>query len=65
MKTLDMSSNDQIVFEDSSDSDEYESEEIDGLFSNCELLKEIVVSENEYVLGLSATRFVTIIFFIS
>lgn len=59
MKKLEISLDvDDIVFEDSSDSDECEDEEIDDLFSNCELVKEKVASENEYILHVASTRYV-------
>lgn len=56
MKKLEISSDfSSIVFEDS-DSDECESQEIDELFSNCELMKEKNVSKNEYILHVTSTR---------
>lgn len=54
MKKLEISQ----VFEDSSDSDDCESGEIDHLFSNCELLHQTLVSETEYVLHVTATKYI-------
>lgn len=51
--------NDNGDFEDTSDSDECENDEIDELFSNCEMLKEIDVDKEEYVLHVSGSRFVS------
>lgn len=55
LQISDLCSND---FEESSDSDECEVEEIIRLFSNCELSKRTSISQTEYVVRVSATRFV-------
>lgn len=54
MKKLEISP----VFEDSSDSDDCENADIDQLFSNCELVNETVVNEKEYVLHVTATKYI-------
>lgn len=58
MKKLQISLSDNRDFEDSSDSDDCDSEEIDRLFPNCDLISERKVNKEDYVLHVSATRFV-------
>lgn len=63
MKKVELNPKSDELFQDSSDCDECDNEELEHLFSNCELLCETMVNKNQYILHVSATKCVSTMLF--